>query len=67
MWYQGSNADKSITGIGHATSTDGITWLKDAANPLVLGSPLGEWDAERVFYPTVAENAQGELLSLIHI
>ncbi|MBE2236364.1 MAG: hypothetical protein IAE81_01150 [Caldilineaceae bacterium] len=66
MWYQGSNADKSITGIGHATSTDGITWTKDPANPLLLGSPLGEWDAERVFYPTVAENAKGELYMWYH-
>lgn len=67
MWYQGSNADKSITGIGHATSTDGgITWVKDPANPLLVGAPLGEWDAERVFYPTVTQNAEGQLFMWYH-
>lgn len=59
MWYQGSNGDKTYTGIGHATSQDGITWQKDAANPLLIGENTGIWDAERVFYPTVAEDADG--------
>jgi sucrose-6-phosphate hydrolase SacC (GH32 family) len=67
MWYQGSNADKSITGIGHATSTDGgITWVKDPANPLLVGAALGDWDAERVFYPTVVQDAQGRLFMWYH-
>lgn len=59
MWYQGSDGNKSYTGIGHATSTNGVDWQKDGANPLMVGESLGVWDAERVFYPTVAEDADG--------
>src|SRR5690606_36528071 len=59
MWYQGSDGNKSYTGIGHATSTNGVDWQKDGANPLMVGESLGVWDAERVFYPTVAEDALG--------
>lgn len=68
MWYQGSNADKSITGIGHATSTDGgLTWVKDPANPLLVGASIGGWDAERVFYPTVAKDtAKNQLYMWYH-
>lgn len=66
MWYQGSNADLSITGIGHAVSTDGgITWIRDQ-DPVLIGAAVGEWDAERVFYPTVTKNAKGELFLWYH-
>ena len=66
MWYQGSNAEKTITGIGHAVSTDGgITWTRDP-DPVLIASQPGTWDAERIFYPTVTQNAKGELYIWYH-
>jgi len=38
MWYEGSRG--STSGIGQATSTDGRTWVKDPANPVLTP---GEW------------------------
>jgi len=34
MYYQGGVAE---VGIGRATSSDGTTWVKDSANPLIMG------------------------------
>lgn len=38
LWYEGSSG--SMSGIGHATSTDGRTWVKDPGNPVLTP---GEW------------------------
>ena len=46
MWYAGDNGSGSDQ-IGHATSDDGIDWVKDDDNPALTGSP-GEWDATGV-------------------
>lgn len=46
MWYHGD------FGIGHATSTDGINWVKDPANPVLVLSP-NTFDSTRVFNPYV--------------
>jgi hypothetical protein len=47
MYYDGS--DLGIECIGHATSEDGSTWIKDPLNPvIVIGSP-GSWDELQVF------------------
>jgi hypothetical protein len=35
MWYQGET-EYSGGGVGHAISTDGVHWVKDAANPVIL-------------------------------
>jgi len=52
MWYGGFNASNNFR-IGYANSTDGITWIKYAANPVLdLGAP-GEWDDFSVYLPTV--------------
>lgn len=52
MWYGGFNASNNFR-IGYATSADGITWTKYAANPVLdLGAP-GEWDEFSVYLPTV--------------
>ncbi|WP_435017108.1 glycosylase [Tundrisphaera sp. TA3] len=41
LWYTGYNEAKSPTRfLGHATSTDGVRWNRDPANPL---SPPTEW------------------------
>lgn len=34
LWYTGTNSDASGTTFGHATSNDGVVWLKDLQNPL---------------------------------
>lgn len=39
LWYTGYNDDKSPTKfLGHATSTDGVHWKRDPANPIFTGS-----------------------------
>ena len=49
LWY--SSGLGSAGGIGHATSPDGTTWTKDAANP-VLPAGSGSWD-DVIFAPAV--------------
>lgn len=51
MWYNGKNTG-GLRAIGYATSTDGISWTKDASNP-VLDRTLGEWDFGGVAYPNI--------------
>jgi hypothetical protein len=34
LWYTGTNSEASGTTFGHATSPDGVLWLKDLQNPL---------------------------------
>ncbi len=34
LWYTGTNSVASGTTFGHATSVDGLVWLKDLQNPL---------------------------------
>jgi subtilisin family serine protease/predicted GH43/DUF377 family glycosyl hydrolase len=56
MWYAGTvnPVYDSLIQIGHATSTDGIDWIKDTLNNPVLspGEP-GSWDNRWLFYPCV--------------
>jgi uncharacterized repeat protein (TIGR01451 family) len=53
LWYVGN--DGTILRIGHATSTDGLNWVKDAANPVLnLGTP-GNWDWLDVYSPSVVK------------
>jgi predicted GH43/DUF377 family glycosyl hydrolase len=51
MWYTGS--DGSRNRIGYATSPDGITWMKNAANPVLDVGSSGSWDDLMVRSPTV--------------
>ena len=39
--------------IGHATSSDGIDWIKDPANPVVPKGDNGSWDAHGTWDPFV--------------
>ncbi len=54
MWYGGFNANFSVTGIGYATSPDGITWERYTGNPVLSPGAGGIWDhvlfAPRVLY-----------------
>jgi len=52
MWYSGYQEDASsgyTARIGHATSTNGVDWMKDTVNNPVLDlGPVGSWDDEDV-------------------
>ncbi len=43
-WFWGWNNDRSVRGIGLATSTDGITWIEYEDNPVIPNAPTGTWD-----------------------
>jgi predicted GH43/DUF377 family glycosyl hydrolase len=51
MWYSGH--DGSNWRIGYATSSDGITWTRDASNPVLDIGPPGSWEDVGVHSPTV--------------
>lgn len=51
MWYAGTNAWPAFS-IGHATSSDGLTWTRDPANPVLVPSP-GAFDDATVYGPRV--------------
>ncbi|MEJ2545465.1 MAG: hypothetical protein P8Y99_15490, partial [Calditrichaceae bacterium] len=54
MWYTGAdNPDPNEGAIGHAISSDGITWEKDADNPVLIAGSPGSWDDEWVWDPSV--------------
>lgn len=46
MWYTGHNGSWSNSGIGHATSTDGVNWTRDPINPVLPLEPEGNWGME---------------------
>ena len=50
MYYMGN--DGMVWRMGLATSDDGITWTKYAANPLFAPRP-GAWDSQEVGHPSV--------------
>ena len=53
LWYAGN--DGVTQRIGHATSSDGIHWIKDPANPVLdVGTP-GAWDWLNVYGPSVVK------------
>ena len=45
MWFTGET-ETSFAGIGHATSTDGLDWVMDPANPVITIGAEGDWDDE---------------------
>ncbi|MCH7497345.1 MAG: hypothetical protein IH971_05795, partial [Candidatus Marinimicrobia bacterium] len=51
MWYNVIDGIRSK--IGYATSPDGITWTKDASNPVLSGGLAGTWESDGVFNPRV--------------
>lgn len=52
MWYSGTQSHP-IYRIGYATSPDGLTWTKHAANPVLGIGVAGGWDDETVYAPQV--------------
>jgi uncharacterized repeat protein (TIGR01451 family) len=60
MWYEGH--DGITARIGHATSSDGVTWLRDPDNPLLDTGLLGDWDWLHVRSPGVVAYGGSYLL-----
>ena len=59
LWYSGGNG-RADQGVGHATSTDGISWTPDPTPIFDLGCPpssslgcAGTWNASRNYTPVV--------------
>jgi hypothetical protein len=46
MWYLGNDGTIGWR-TGYATSDDGITWTKDASNPVLEAGSAGSWDDSR--------------------
>lgn len=54
MWYSGKSSDNGLNNIFHATSNDGINWIKDHNNPVIKYSQApNAWDSWGVLEPTV--------------
>jgi uncharacterized repeat protein (TIGR01451 family) len=54
MWYTGVDSGAAYH-IGYATSFDGIVWSKHDNNPVLTAGPVGSWDDEDVWGPTVVK------------
>lgn len=55
MWYSGG-VGASNHGIGHATSTDGLVWTKDASNPIFYKNDGIAWRDSRTYTPSVIKD-----------
>ncbi|MFC1526287.1 FlgD immunoglobulin-like domain containing protein [Candidatus Latescibacterota bacterium] len=51
LWYAGY--DGQALRLGHATSSNGTTWSRDPANPVLDLGPSGTWDGVGVTAPSV--------------
>ncbi|MBC7248518.1 MAG: DUF11 domain-containing protein [Actinobacteria bacterium] len=58
LWYSGG-VSAAHEGIGHAVSADGITWTKDAANPIFHVSDGVPWRNVRTYTPSVLYSPTG--------
>jgi predicted GH43/DUF377 family glycosyl hydrolase len=47
MWYSGGEQNEP-NAIGYATSPDGLTWTKHAANPVFTPDPASAWEKHKV-------------------
>jgi len=63
MWYEGNDGSgQSTHRIGHATSSDGISWAKDLANPVLDVGPPGDWDWLDTYGPNVIRHNNNFIL-----
>ncbi len=53
LYYEGMSSSTHLRSIGLATSTDGATWTKSSANPVIAPGASGAWDQYGARYPTV--------------
>jgi predicted outer membrane repeat protein len=52
VWYVGEGTGAPGAQIGYAWSSDGLTWTKSPANPVLVGK-TGYWEESAVAYPAV--------------
>jgi hypothetical protein len=52
MWYIGESAGAPEAQIGYAWSSDGLTWTKSSANPVLVGK-TGYWEEGAIAHPAV--------------
>jgi len=64
MWYTGQAKGKH-SWIGYATSPDGLTWTKHAANPVFAGAPAIAWEQERATACQVVRHGDWHLMFYI--
>ncbi len=55
MWYSGG-ITASNEGLGYATSSDGITWMRDSNNPIFHKSDGNGWRNSRTYCPSVIKD-----------
>lgn len=72
LYYTGFNESSAKTGIsqiGHATSIDGVNWVKDLRNPILKGQTLNrqEWGYGGVGEPGVVFDAKSGLFYLYYV
>ena len=54
MWFVGGDTTTGAgDSIGHSTSTDGVEWTVDPANPVLTPGGAGEWDEFGLWLPSV--------------
>jgi predicted GH43/DUF377 family glycosyl hydrolase len=53
MYYEGEDSATHTRQIGRAVSSDGLSWTKSPATPVLAVGPSGAWDSGEVRYPSV--------------
>lgn len=53
LYYEGGLSGCGDLAIGHAVSTDGLNWVKDALNPVLVPGAKGQWDGGATWDPFV--------------
>ena len=57
MWFRGLDQNFDPTGIGHATSSDGLPpWEMDPNNPVLTRGDPGEWDDQTLWSAAVVHD-----------
>ena len=67
MWYYSDAGMGGMEKIGHATSTDGLTWTKDSANPVLVPGDTGAWDDGGVLHPSVVYDSDTSTFHMWYI
>jgi len=57
MWYTGG--DNTYFQTGYASSSNGLTWTKSAANPILKVGGTGAWDSKRAIFARVRQAEDG--------
>ncbi|MCZ6688507.1 MAG: hypothetical protein O7H41_02770 [Planctomycetota bacterium] len=53
MWFAGEEQGVNGSSLGYASSSDGVTWVKDASNPVLVPGASGSWDDTFISGPCV--------------